>query len=310
MRDALAAAADPELAPSARSAFLHAVVALRAAGIASPETDARILLCHALDIGREDLAARPTRVMTREERLRFAQVLHRRRAREPVSRIIGNREFFGLSFALGAETLDPRPDSETLVEAALARASASSDRKLRVLDIGTGTGCLLLALLNALPSATGVGVDIAPGALAVAAMNAERLGLADRSRWLTADFLVGVSGSFDLVVANPPYIPTGSIGTLEPEVARFDPHLALDGGADGLEAYRRIAPGLCNVLAADGRAYLEIDPSQESAVRAMATATGPLQAVGVYRDLAGRARVVELCCLRPHEAEKRLGKSR
>lgn len=287
-------ALDAGPAVSVRSTFSRAVATLRAAAVASPEIDARVLLCHALDVDRETLAARPDRIVTAAEGARFTRSLDRRRAREPVSRILGRREFFGLSFALGAETLDPRPDSETLVEAALARLAPRAGGAFRILDIGTGTGCLLLSLLDALPLATGLGVDIAPGALAVAAANAERLGITNRTRWLNADFLTGVTGTFDLVVANPPYIPTAHIGTLEPEVARFDPWLALDGGVDGLAAYRRIMPRLPGVLAPDGSAFLEIDPSQEHAVGAMADETGALSAACAHHDLTGRVRVLEL----------------
>lgn len=295
---------------SVRSLFAEAVSALREAGVQAPETDARILLGHALGLSREALAARPDRAVTPLEADRVLCLVARRQGRQPVSRILGRREFFGLDFLLGAETLDPRPDSETLIEVGLASITGTVDGPLRILDIGTGTGCLLLSLLHALRSATGVGVDIAPGALAVAALNANRLGLAERARWLRSDFLDAVTGEFNLIVSNPPYIPSATIATLEPEVSHFDPRLALDGGPDGLSAYRRIAPALRRVLVSGGTALLEIDAPQFEGVRRVLTDTGLDPArIKAHSDLSGRARVVEARAPQTHEAQKKLGKA-
>lgn len=274
--------------------FAQAVSLLRAAGVASPETDARLLLCHALGISREALAADPARPLAAAERRVYAALIARRRDREPVSRILGRREFFGLDFEIGPATLDPRPDSETLVEAALAlaRHGAWRDREPHILDIGTGSGCLLLTLLQAWPQATGVGVDISADALRVARKNAAALALSARAEWLQSDFLVDMAGRFDLVVSNPPYIPTSHIPALDPEVSRYDPQLALDGGHDGLSAYRSIVPALPAVLAEGGIALLEIDPALEAPVRGLLASAG-LDVRAVHPDLTGSARVIE-----------------
>ena len=219
----------------------------------------------------------------------------RRLQGEPVSRIKGNREFYGRCFDVDAHTLDPRPDTETLISAALALVTENDwqDRPLRLLDLGTGSGCILLTLLAELPLAEGVGADISEGALRRAAENASRLGLADRVQFVASDWFEGVSGQFDLVLSNPPYIASAEIAGLAREVTGFDPLLALDGGLDGLDAYRRIAQNVPSALQDAGQLLVEIGSTQAEAVRDIFRAAGlKVEEDGVRFDLAGRARCV------------------
>jgi release factor glutamine methyltransferase len=208
-----------------------------------------------------------------------------------VSRILGKREFWSMSFAVGPATLDPRPDSETLVAAVLARIP-DRHAEIALLDLGTGTGCLLLALLSELPQASGVGIDISAEARDTAAANAEALGLAGRAAFRLGDWARDISAQFDVIVSNPPYIESTSIDRLEPEVAQFDPRGALDGGADGLSAYRALIPQAAERLKAGGLLALEIGAGQGKAVRALA-AQAALTDLGGARDLAG----IERCLL-------------
>ncbi len=266
---------------------------LEQAGIESARLEARLLVAHALGVAAGKLRLAGNRTVTDGEAERIAALLRRRAEdREPVSRILGTREFWSLDFALAPATLDPRPDSETLVEAALAllpdRAAA-----LRVLDLGTGTGCLLLAVLHERPRAGGLGIDASADAVATAALNAERLGLARRAKFQHGDWLQGIDERFDLVLCNPPYIAEGERAALAPEVARHDPAAALFAGEDGLDAYRAILPGLPRALAPGGRALLEIGADQAQSVSALARAAG-LVVVDVKRDLAGRERCIVL----------------
>ncbi|MGE0611702.1 MAG: peptide chain release factor N(5)-glutamine methyltransferase [Hyphomicrobiales bacterium] len=284
-----------QAARRARDAVTTLAARLRGAGVGTPELDARLLVCAALAITHEQLLIDPERMLTREDEARLEPLARRREAREPVSRILGVREFRGREFALSDATLDPRPDSETLVEAALELFG--DEQPGTILDLGTGTGCLLLALLAAFPGARGLGVDVSGEAVATARANAERLGLAGRARFREGDWLEGIDGRFDLVVSNPPYIPSGDIAGLEPEVARHDPAAALDGGPDGLDAYRRILPGLARVLGPGATALLEIGAGQESAVRAIAREAGlgpDARGTGHWRDLGGHVRCVAL----------------
>jgi release factor glutamine methyltransferase len=231
-------------------------------------------------------------VLTAEEEVRAAAATQRRLKREPVSRILGRREFWSLSLQVTPDTLDPRPDTETVVEAVL---EAVPDRRapLRLLDFGTGSGCILLALLSELPRAQGVGVDINPGAAAAAAENARRLGLGDRARFVVGDWGKEIDGAFDVIVSNPPYIPDEAIAGLEPEV-HFDPPAALAGGADGLTCYRALGPELTRLLALDGVAALELGIDQGQAVRHILEENG-LTFLRMRRDLAGIDRVI-VCC--------------
>jgi release factor glutamine methyltransferase len=264
---------------------------LAEAGIADARHEARLLVIEATGMAPATLIAEPRRSVAGEEADRLATLLARRAAREPLSRVVGWREFWSLRFALTGDTLDPRPDSETLVAAALetARKTGGQDRSLAVLDLGTGSGCLLLALLSELPLATGLGIDISEGALAAAEANARSLGLAGRARFARGDWGHGLAERFDLILCNPPYIPTGEIAGLEPEVARFEPALALAGGPDGLAVYRRLAVELPRLLAGSGRAFLEVGAGQADAVEAI-LAEGGLTPMGRRSDLANRPR--------------------
>lgn len=242
----------------------------RAHGVPSPELDARLLICHACGLTREEAAACPERPVSDAEQEKIVLVAERRCAREPVSRITGSREFWGLDFAIGPASLDPRADTETLVQAVLELAGErDADAPLSILDLGTGSGCILVALLHELNLATGIGLDANPATLKVARANAQRHGLGARAGFVCASWAEAFGGNFDFVVANPPYIPGGEIAALEPEVARHDPRSALDGGADGLAAYRAILAGIDQVLAPGGWAVFEIGAGQSAAVGAM-----------------------------------------
>ena len=279
----------PQEAPTLRALLEGAAARLKAAGIDSARLDARILAGAALGYSRDQLLIHAAEPAPTAALPRFEALLARRLDREPVSRILGRREFWSLEFALTPDTLDPRPDSETLVEAVLELAPRH--RPLALLDLGTGSGCLLLALLSELPLALGVGIDRSAGAVAAASANAERLGLTGRARFQRADWRDGVSGRYDIILSNPPYIPDGDIPGLEPEVARFDPLAALAGGTDGLDAYRLLAPMLPDLLTEPGTVAFEVGAGQAAAVAALLEAAGLLPA-GSRRDLAGIERCV------------------
>ncbi|HET8726651.1 MAG TPA: peptide chain release factor N(5)-glutamine methyltransferase [Alphaproteobacteria bacterium] len=267
-----------------------AVKALSQAGIEDARTDARLLIQHALGLDRSRMLAERDRTVTAAERERVERLVARRLAREPVSRILGMREFWSLEFVLSPATLDPRPDTETVVEAALALVP---DRRgpLRLLDLGTGTGCLLLALLSELPNAVGIGVDRDAEAAATARCNAVRLGLSGRAAFAIGDWGTALGGGFDLVVSNPPYIAEHEMSGLAPEVVRFDPTAALVAGPDGLAAYRAIAADLHRLMAPGGRVVLEVGRGQASAVTDLLARSGVVD-LGVRLDLAGIPRVV------------------
>jgi release factor glutamine methyltransferase len=223
---------------------------------------------------------------------RFGAYVERRLEGEPVSRIVGVREFYGRPFRIDASTLDPRPDTETLVEAALGLVDREAP--LNILDLGTGSGCILITLLAELPRASGVGVDVSLGALELARANAQILGVGDRAAFLASDWLEAVEGSFDLVVANPPYLSAADMAALSPEVRDHDPAPALDGGPDGLSAYRRIVPGLRKALRPGGFALFESGPDQAQSVSRLLAEAGLDVGEGqhLWRDLAGRPCVV------------------
>ena len=268
---------------------------LAQAGIASAALDARVLVLDALSLDWAAAIADPARRTDAEGRRRAGDHLARRLAGEPVSRILGRREFYGRDFRITPATLDPRPDTETVVDAALGVLSGV--KSPRILDLGTGSGAILVTLLCELGAGRGVATDLSAAALAVAADNARRLGVAERAEFVAADWLDGVAGRFDLVVSNPPYIRRGAIGGLEIGVRDHDPLVALDGGDDGLSAFRRIAARVGRVLAPRGAVVFEIGSEQAAAVQAIFAAHGlfpPAMGQGVVRDLAGRDRVVVL----------------
>lgn len=281
-------------AGSVGDALLWATAHLGEAGIERPQAEARILIEAASGRSRSQIVAFPEHPLTVPQRVTFDAMVVRRCAREPISRILGTREFWSLRFAVGPGTLDPRPDSETLVAAVLERI-ADRDAALSLLDLGTGTGCLLLALLSELPRARGVGIDISQAALDTATANAEDLGLGARVEFRAGDWVRGISAQFDVIVSNPPYIESAEIDSLEPEVRQFDPRAALDGGPDGLAAYRALLPQAAQRLKPQGLLALEIGAGQTSAVQALAAEAG-LRALGVARDLAS----IERCLLFTH----------
>ena len=265
-----------------------------AEGIDSAALDARLLAGAALHLDLTSLIAQGARQLTREEADRLDAFALRRIAGEPVARILGIREFWGLPLTLSADTLVPRPDTETIVEAALEtlRAEDRGNDALRIADIGTGTGAILLALLTELPKATGIGTDLSAAAIETATANARHLGLAPRADFIVSDYASGLSGAFDLIVSNPPYIRSADIAALAVEVRDHDPHLALDGGPDGLDAYRRIAPQAAELLSPGGLLVLEIGQGQDEDVARLVAAAGLTAAGAVRTDLAGIGRAV------------------
>ena len=274
--------------------------ALAAAGFGDARREARVLAAIALEVEPLDLLTAPERTLTPAERSRIGGALARRLAGEPASRIRGRREFWSLDFAIAPAVLDPRPETELLVELALAHAQSNARRlmartaagPLRILDLGTGSGCILLSLLQELPGSTGIGIDVSPPALAVARANAASLGLESRAGWVCGRWFGPLCGGFDLITGNPPYIPAGHVATLGRGVRNFDPALALDGGPDGLAAYRMIIPDLPGFLRPSGGAFLEVGAGQAGMVAAMARRHGLRPQI--RPDLAGIPRAVAL----------------
>jgi release factor glutamine methyltransferase len=280
-------------APETLAAAVRRLTAtFRGAGLETPERDARLLVTEIAGCSSAALITEPQRTVPAEIAGRLEEAQRRRLDREPVARILGRRGFYGREFVVTPATLDPRPDTETIVEAALALAGPEGwrDRPIRILDIGTGTGAIVVTLLAEWPNARGLGTDIDPAALTVARINAERLGVADRATWQVAASLAGIVGPFDLLVSNPPYIPSADIAGLAPEVARFDPRGALDGGPDGLAVYREILAGASAVVPG-GWVLLEVGFDQAADVLQIA-ATHGLWQPAIFRDLAGVARCV------------------
>ncbi|GAB4071416.1 peptide chain release factor N(5)-glutamine methyltransferase [Ancylobacter sonchi] len=275
-----------------RASLIREIAGLLAgAGLDEPVREARLLLRQTLGLGDVELIARGDAAVEAREAERLRDLARRRAAGEPLARLTGKREFWSLDFALSPETLVPRPDTETLVEAAL-KAFPERLRPLRVLDLGTGSGAILAAILSERPNAFGIGVDRAEGAARQARANLAALGLGTRSAVLVGDWGSALGGRFDLVVSNPPYIETTAIAGLEVDVRAHDPHMALDGGEDGLEAYRAIALQLTALLLPGGRAILELGVGQERAVARLVEEAG-LGIDGPARaDLAGIARAL------------------
>lgn len=266
--------------------------ALAAAGLEEAALDARVLLGAALRLDGAALLMGGAEPLGEVGAARLAGLAARRLAREPVARILGSREFWGLPFRLSPATLVPRPETETVVEEALA-CLADRTAGRAILDLGTGSGAILVALLHELPAAWGVGLDRSPDALACAAGNAAANGVADRAAYCCSDWATAVDGRFDLVVSNPPYIRAGLVAGLAPEVRSHDPVRALDGGPDGLAAYRAILADLPRLLVAGGAAVLEIGFDQAEAVSRLAEGAG-LTVERLATDLAGRPRAVVL----------------
>ncbi|MGE0768300.1 MAG: peptide chain release factor N(5)-glutamine methyltransferase [Hyphomicrobiaceae bacterium] len=273
----------------------------RNAGLDSPGLDARRLVLGTLSLDDDVLLREPDRHIDDHEQHRILAAQTRRLDREPVSRILGKRSFHGLEFEIAPATLDPRPDTETLVDGVLrlvTEGRVPGGETPRILDIGTGSGAILVALLHRLPKATGLGTDVSEAALEFAGRNAARHGLETRVAFEKRSWLDGVSGRFDIVVSNPPYILTRDLAGLEPEVARFDPPTALDGGLDGLDAYRAIARDLRRVLVPGGWVAVEVGMGQSDDVAAIIAnglydAPGQNSAAGsVWFDLGGVARCV------------------
>jgi release factor glutamine methyltransferase len=281
------------VAETLSSLLVEAAGALSAAGFEQPRRHARRLAASALAISQTDLFAHSDRPLDAAQASCFRAMLRRMIEHEPLSRILGRREFWGLEFALSPETLDPRPETETVVEAVLKR---KSDRHapLRILDLGTGTGCLLLALLSEYPRASGFGVDIAEAAVRTAIRNAAALGFASRAHFFVGSWGAALSGKFEAIVANPPYIATAHLPLLPREVAYHDPWRALDGGRDGLAAYREIGVCVPRLLASDGIFVCEVGRDQEDAVAATLTASRTAIA-GTEKDLAEITRCVIAC---------------
>jgi release factor glutamine methyltransferase len=265
----------------------------RLAGVEDATIDARALLCHALRIDRARLISDSERILETREIAAISPLAARRLKREPVSRIRGRKEFWNLTLNVTPAVLVPRPETETVVEAALDAFARDGRKieKLRVLDIGTGSGALLLALLSELPNAFGLGTDVSAEALEVARANAERNGLAARCSFVVCNIAEGVQGPFDLIVSNPPYVVHDDLATLAPEVRDYAPALALDGGPDGCDGYRRIAGEARRLLAPAGRLIVELGAGQETAVRVLFTNAG-LRVSAARKDLAGIPRAL------------------
>lgn len=279
-------------APTISEARRALAAQFRAAGLDTPELDARILVGHALGLGHAELAAAPSHILSGGEANAIARLAQRRLAREPVARIIGWKEFWSLPLRIDAATLVPRPETETVVEAALATIETRGQRSrpLRVADLGTGSGAILLALLAELPNAFGVGSDTSVPALALARENARRLGFT-HAQFVACDLAAALRGSFDIIVANPPYIASADIASLAPEVRDFDPPRALDGGRDGLDFYRAIAAAAPALLAPNGVLVVELGAGQAEAVAALFAATG-LALLPPRTDLYGVPRAL------------------
>jgi release factor glutamine methyltransferase len=286
---ALVAAGDRRIAAMRRDLAAR----FRTGGIDSPDLDARLLVGHALGLDHAGLVRDGERALGRADVVGIEALAARRLAGEPVARIPGVKEFWGLPFQVTPAVLVPRPDTETVVETALALIDrdGARARRLRIADLGTGSGAILIALLRELPDARGVGTDCDTAALATARANATRLGVAARASFVACDFGAALAGGADLIVANPPYIATDEIAALAPEVRDFDPRGALDGGPDGLGAYRAIAADMGRLLAPGAHVVMEIGAGQADAVSTLAAAAR-LGSIAVAPDLAGIGRVV------------------
>jgi release factor glutamine methyltransferase len=275
--------------PTAKELLAEGRAWLSAAGVAAPALDARLLLQHAANIATADLVARPEMIVSAPAAVTYQMLVERRALREPVSKIIGIKEFFGREFLVSSAVLDPRPDSESLIE--LCLKIIDTHGASQVLDLGTGSGNLLLTLLAERRHLTGLGIDLSQEALKVAFRNATALGLVSRCDFMLGRWFEPVAGRFDLIVSNPPYIETAVIDSLQPEVRLFDPRKALDGGPDGLDCYRAIAGGAASFLAPGGYVAVEIGDGQDAAVTQLFDKNG-FESAGKRLDLAGKPRAL------------------
>jgi len=292
----------PDLAKSPRAVRPHTIAqAIRVAsdqlarsGIEHAPHDARALVAQATGLDTAQLFLRPDHELAADAAIRFKEMLSRRTKREPLSRIVGYREFYGRSFKFNPATLDPRPDTETVIEAALELVDESGwrHRAIRILDVGTGTGCIAITLLAELPNAHALATDISAEAIESAQKNAVQYRVADRMTFAVGPGLNAATGAFDLLVSNPPYIPSGEISSLEHEVREHDPHLALDGGGDGLDVYRSIATRITDVVPT-GWAVFEVGASQAPDVISILEAAGGASA-RTWNDLNGHSRCVAI----------------
>jgi release factor glutamine methyltransferase len=280
--------------PTVETARRALTARFRTSAIETAELDARILVGAALGLDLTGVVAAAGRLLTPDELTRLEDFARRRLAGEPVARLLGRKEFWGLPLQLSAATLVPRPDTETVVELALeiSRGVSGSGRRLRLADIGTGSGAILLALLSELPDAYGVGTDISEHALRTASTNAVYLKLTDRAAFVACDYAAALSAPFDLIVSNPPYIRSAEIATLATEVRDHDPHRALDGGADGLDAYRALIPQAAKLLGPGGALVVEVGHGQSADIQGLMTAAGLMPDEPPKADLAGIQRAV------------------
>ncbi len=274
------------------AAVSHAARQLHAAHVRAPRCEARLLAAHALGIDVATTLGFGERSLTQVQKRDFLRAVRRRVRREPMAHIVGRREFWSLDFEVGRDVLTPRPESETLIEVVLNRCPDRS-RALRVLDLGTGSGCLLLALLTELPAATGIGVDRCADAVSVARRNAHVLGLGSRAAFVVDDWAQALCVDVNVVIANPPYVRSDVMRTLAPEVRDHEPRCALDGGVDGADAYRALAPQLPRLLRHDGFAVVEVGADQASQVERLFACRG-MRTVETARDLAARDRCLVL----------------
>ena len=279
-------------------ALASATARLRACGVENPSRDAMLLLSHATGVDRSRLMGHPELRLMPREVADFETCLSRRLAREPISRILGRREFWDLTLQLSAATFDPRPETEVLVEAVLDRYRAH-EAPFRILDLGAGSGCILLALLKSLPQATGLGIDIDDAAVAIARRNAKDQALSLRATFEVGTWGGGLDGQWQVIVSNPPYIVDSEIKDLAPEVAEFDPVLALSGGPDGLDRYRELLPHAARLLAPDGLLALELGFGQAEAVADLLPGVG-MSRVDLIKDLSG----IDRCLLARHGPSK------
>ena len=263
---------------------------LRKVGIKTPLLDARVLLQEVLKINYETLLTSANRVITPEEIEQFDELIGRRLKREPVAKILGYKEFWSMKFKTTKDTLDPRPESETLVEAVI-RNNKDRKKELKILDLGTGSGCLILSLLKEFPNAKGLGVDISIDALRVAAENSEELGLDERVNFIQSNWLKNVKDRFDIIISNPPYIKTEAIDFLPAEARLYDPKIALDGGRDGMKIYRELLPEIPEKLSLSGKCYFEIGKWQDHLIEDLLKENG-YEITEVINDLAGIPRVI------------------